>query len=63
MCKHLQNLERFFKKLQFRYGDKDELVIALKNELESVKDRKSANPAWAHQNRAYQEPAEAAPHH
>ena len=57
MCKHLQNLERFFKKLQFRYGDNDELVIALKNELESVKDRKSAHPAWAHQNRAYQEPA------
>lgn len=43
MQKHLQNLERVCQKLQFRYGDNDELVIEFKHELESLKTKKSLN--------------------
>lgn len=33
MHKHLQNLERLFQKMQARYGESDELVLQLKQEL------------------------------
>ena len=58
MRKHLQNLERFCQKLQFRYGDNDELVIELKNELESLKAKKSTYLAGALQNWGHQGPLE-----
>jgi hypothetical protein len=35
MHKHLQNLERLCQKLQFRYGQDDELVMQVKHEIES----------------------------
>lgn len=33
MLKQLQNLQRLFQKMQARYGENDELVIQLKQEL------------------------------
>ena len=54
----------FFKRLQFRYGDNNELVMALKHELESLKARKSLNAGQATQDWGSQNPGEAsAPFH
>jgi hypothetical protein len=33
---HHHNLEKLYQKLQFRYGDDDDLVLQLKHELESL---------------------------
>lgn len=64
MRRHLLNLERFFQKLQFRYGDSDELVMELQHELESLKARKSLDAGQATQDRGSQNPGEAsAPFH
>ena len=43
MHKHLQNLERLCQKLQFRYGQDDELVMQVKHEIESNVTRYSKN--------------------
>jgi hypothetical protein len=43
MHKHLQNLERLCRKLQFRYGQDDELVIQVKHEIESNVTKYSKN--------------------
>lgn len=59
MRKHLRNLERFFQKLQFRYGANDELVMEFKNELESLKVRKSSNAVRATQDWGSQDLGEA----
>lgn len=59
MRKHLQNLERVCQKLQFRYGDTDELVMELKKELESLNARKSAHPAGTQPHGGHQDPAKA----
>ena len=60
MRKHLQNLERVCQKLQYRYGDTDELVVQLKNELESLKATRSTQPAWANQSWNQQRPDQSA---
>jgi hypothetical protein len=46
--KHLQNLQRLFQKMQARYGESDELVVQLKQELTAfeakvAKDRAAVN--------------------
>ena len=33
MSRHLDNLKRLFRKLQVRYGDRDEMVLKVKHEL------------------------------
>lgn len=58
MHKHLQNLQRLCQKLQFRYGDDDDLVIQLKHELESLEARKSRNLAMANLGRRKQDMGE-----
>lgn len=41
MKKHLQNLERLCMKMQARYGDNDDLVLTLKQELLALQERKA----------------------
>jgi hypothetical protein len=36
MHRHHHNLEKLYQKLQFRFGDDDDLVMQLKHELESL---------------------------
>jgi hypothetical protein len=36
MTKHLQNLERLHRKMKFRYGDVDILVLQLKQEISAL---------------------------
>ena len=36
MHRHHHNLEKLYRKLQFRYGDDDDLVMQLKHEFESL---------------------------
>ena len=43
MHKHIQNLERLCRKLEFRYGQDDELVIEVKHEIDSNLTRQSKN--------------------
>lgn len=47
MHKHQQNMERLCKKMRFRYGDNDDLVMQLKHELAALETRKTkaATPA------------------
>lgn len=35
MSRHLDNLKRLFRKLQVRYGDRDEMVLKVKHELDT----------------------------
>lgn len=42
MKKHLQNLELLCNKLQYRYGNDDDLVLQLKQEIEALKAKKLA---------------------
>lgn len=44
MKKHLQNLERLCMKMQARYGDNDDLVMTLKQELLVLQERKPKGP-------------------
>jgi hypothetical protein len=43
MPKHLQNLERIYQKLRFRYGQDDDLVMQVKHEIESNVTKHSKN--------------------
>ena len=40
MKKKLQNLERLCKKMQARFGEQDELVLELKQELATLQEKK-----------------------
>lgn len=55
MHKRLQNLERLCKKLQFRYGEDDELVVQLKHELLSLQTTKLKHPAGKRHSRRKQD--------
>jgi hypothetical protein len=55
MKKHIQNLQRLCQKLQARYGEDDDLVLQLKQELTSLETRKSKNLAAANHNRRKQD--------
>jgi uncharacterized protein involved in exopolysaccharide biosynthesis len=53
MHKHLQNLQRLFQKMQTRYGENDELVVQLKQELTAIeakvtKDLSAVNKGRRH---------------
>jgi hypothetical protein len=39
MTKHLQNLERLLKKMTLRYGDGDDLVLQLQQEVSSLEKK------------------------
>ena len=54
MHKHLQNLERLCRKLQFRYGQDDELVMQVKHEIESNKTRHLSSYPRANQGRYWE---------
>jgi len=54
MHKHLQNLERLCQKLQFRYGQDDELVMQVKREIESNMTRYSKNRHSENQGRRWE---------
>ncbi len=54
MHKHLQNLERLCQKLQFRYGQDDELVMQVKREIESNMTRYSKNHLSENQGRHWE---------
>ena len=45
MSKHLQNLERLSQKMQERYGDGDDLVLELKQELSAMERKKAKDYA------------------
>ena len=64
MHKHLQNLERLCRKLQFRYGQDDELVIQVKHEIESNKTRHLSSYPRANQGEYWERQEEfSAPMH
>jgi len=41
MKKHLQNLERLCQKMQARYGDSDDLVLRLRQELSALQEKRA----------------------
>ncbi|MFZ3140673.1 hypothetical protein [Polaromonas sp.] len=47
--KHQQNMERLCKKMRFRYGDNDDLVMQLKHELAALEARKTTASALTSQ--------------
>ena len=51
MHKHLQNLQRLFQKMQARYGDNDELVLQLKQELIAFEAKAAKNRAAVNKGR------------
>lgn len=51
MHKRLQHLERLSKKMQFRYGDDDDLVMQLKHEYKSLEANALNNSAGTDQSR------------
>jgi peptidoglycan hydrolase CwlO-like protein len=55
MKKHIQNLQRLCQKLQVRYGENDDLVLQLKQELMSLEAKKSKNLAAMNHLRRKQE--------
>lgn len=64
MHKHLQNLERLCQKLQFRYGQDDELVMQVKHEIESNVTRYSKNGHSENQGQCWERKEEfSAPMH
>ena len=54
MHKHLQNLERICRKLQFRYGQDDELVMQIKHEIDSNVTRIPKNRHLENQGRHWE---------
>lgn len=58
MHKHRQNLERLYQKLQFRYGQDDELVMQVKHEIESNETRYSRSRPEGNQGPRLQDNAE-----
>jgi hypothetical protein len=55
MKKHIQNLQRLCQKMQARYGESDDLVLKLKQELASMDTRRPKNRAAADHNRRKQD--------
>ncbi|WP_114973612.1 hypothetical protein [Rhodoferax ferrireducens] len=55
MKKHIQNLQRLCQKMEIRYGEGDDLVLQLKQELTALETKKSRNLAAANQNRRKQD--------
>jgi hypothetical protein len=51
MIKHLQNLQRLCQKMQARYGDGDDFVRELKQEITLLEARKSNNLVSANHGR------------
>ena len=45
MTKHLQNLERLHKKMTVRYGDADDLVLQLRQEVSALEKKTSRDLA------------------
>jgi len=55
MKKHIQNLQRLCQKMQVRYGEGDDLVLQLNQELTALEAKKSRNLAAANHNRRKQD--------
>lgn len=55
MKKHIQNLQRLCQKMHIRYGEGDDLVLQLKQELTALEAKKSRNLAVVNQNRRKQD--------
>lgn len=53
MHKHLQNLQRLFQKMQTRYGENDELVMQLKQELIAFETKMSKETATFNKGRRH----------
>ena len=53
MHKHLQNLQRLFQKMQTRYGESDELVVQLKQELLAFEAKVAKDTAAVNKGRRY----------
>lgn len=51
MHKHLQNLQRLFQKMQTRYGESDELVVQLQQELAAFEVKFAMDRAAINQGR------------
>ena len=58
MHRRLQDLQGLCEKLQARYGDDDDLVLQLKQALESLAANETRNHARAHHNRRKQDQTE-----
>lgn len=61
MSKHLQNLQRLCQKMQDRYGEADNLVVELKQQLALLEARKSKNSDAATYGRRSQDRRESSP--
>ncbi len=46
MIRHINHLHGLIQKLQFRYGDKDEMVQLLQVDLKANEAEKKAKSAW-----------------
>jgi succinyl-CoA synthetase beta subunit len=55
MHKHLQNLQRLFQKMQARYGENDELVIQLKQELIAFEAKMAKDTAAVNKGRRHRD--------
>jgi succinyl-CoA synthetase beta subunit len=55
MHKHIQNLQRLFQKMQARYGENDELVIQLKQELIAFEAKMAKDTAAVNQGRRHRD--------
>ena len=58
MHRRLQDLQGLCEKLQARYGDDDDLVLQLKQALESLAANETRNHARAHHDRRQQDKTE-----
>ena len=47
MSRDLNNVRRLFAKLQFRYGDDDELVMQVKKDLEAREAMAKSHQQWS----------------
>ena len=47
MSRHLDNLQRLFQKLHFRYGPEDALVSQVQQEIDSLLTLESGFASWA----------------
>jgi hypothetical protein len=58
MHRRLQDLQELCEKLQARHGDDDDLVLQLKQALESLAANETRNHATAHHNRRKEDKTE-----
>lgn len=61
MKKHIQNLERLCQKMQVRYGEEDDLVLLLKQELTTLEVKRIRSHGAANLSRRKLDQGRSAP--